>query len=68
MTLELDSLLGDLNNQLQRKKTKKDSRLGANDADSISESQKKFNEAQAKHELLQNDMMNALDGISSLGK
>lgn len=28
LTSELDSLLGDLNNQLQRKKTKKDARLG----------------------------------------
>lgn len=30
LTSELDSLLGDLNNQLQRGKTKRDARLGVN--------------------------------------
>ncbi|KAF9114350.1 hypothetical protein BGX27_011091 [Mortierella sp. AM989] len=68
LTSELDSLLGDLNNQLQRKKTKKDARFGASDISTISESERKFNEAQTKHEALQQDMMNALDGISGLGK
>ncbi|KAG0371421.1 hypothetical protein BGX24_001724 [Mortierella sp. AD032] len=66
LTLELDSLLGDLNTQLQRKKTKRDVR-SSTDPTSISESEKKLNEAQAKHESLQQDMISALDGISSLG-
>ncbi|KAF9097989.1 hypothetical protein BGX29_007157 [Mortierella sp. GBA35] len=65
LTSELDSLLGDLNSQLQRKKTKRDVR--STDPSGVSESEKKLNEAQAKHESLQQDMMNALDGISSLG-
>ncbi|KAG0290669.1 hypothetical protein BGZ96_005882 [Linnemannia gamsii] len=65
LTSELDSLLGDLNTQLQRKKTKRDVR--STDPMGISESEKKLNEAQAKHESLQQDMMSALDGISSLG-
>ncbi|KAF9208360.1 hypothetical protein BGZ49_009052 [Haplosporangium sp. Z 27] len=66
LTSELDSLLGDLNSQLQRKKTKRETKLGANGVNIISESEKKLNEAQAKHESLQQDMMNALDGISGL--
>ncbi|KAG0275356.1 hypothetical protein BGZ95_008877 [Linnemannia exigua] len=65
LTSELDSLLGDLNTQLQRKKTKRDVR--STDPVSMSESEKKLNEAQAKHESLQQDMISALDGISSLG-
>ncbi|KAF9543045.1 hypothetical protein EC957_001329 [Mortierella hygrophila] len=65
LTSELDSLLGDLNTQLQRKKTKRDVR--STDPIGVSESEKKLNEAQAKHESLQQDMMSALDGISSLG-
>ncbi|KAG0312994.1 hypothetical protein BGZ97_010620 [Linnemannia gamsii] len=65
LTSELDSLLGDLNTQLQRKKTKRDVR--SIDPTSVSESDKRLNEAQAKHESLQQDMMSALDGISSLG-
>ncbi|KAG0312154.1 hypothetical protein BGZ99_009665 [Dissophora globulifera] len=68
LTSELDSLLGDLNSQLQRKKTKRDARTGAADPDPASEAEKRLNEAQARHESLQNDMMSALDGISSLGK
>ncbi|KAF9360760.1 hypothetical protein BGX26_007886 [Mortierella sp. AD094] len=68
LTSELDSLLGDLNSQLHRKKTKRDARLGASGIDTISESEKRLNEAQAKHESLQQDMMSALDGISGLGK
>ncbi|KAF9185514.1 hypothetical protein BGZ51_002636 [Haplosporangium sp. Z 767] len=68
LTSELDSLLGDLNSQLQRKTTKKDSRTKTNDPNALSESEKKLNEEQAKHESLQQDMRNALDGISSLGK
>ncbi|KAG0039377.1 hypothetical protein BGZ82_008477 [Podila clonocystis] len=67
LTSELDSLLGDLNNQLQRKKTKKDARLGANNS-SVSAAEHALDEAQAKHEALQSDMMEALDGISALGK
>ncbi|KAI1316462.1 hypothetical protein EDD11_009952 [Mortierella claussenii] len=67
LTSELDSLLGDLNSQLQRKKTKKDARSGLNASCGISESEEKLNAAQAKHESLQQDMMNALDGISALG-
>ncbi|KAG0098668.1 hypothetical protein BGZ93_010805 [Podila epicladia] len=67
LTSELDSLLGDLNNQLQRKKTKKDARLGVNNA-GVSAVEQALNEAQAKHEALQSDMMDALDGISALGK
>ncbi|KAG0331226.1 hypothetical protein BG004_001768 [Podila humilis] len=65
LTSELDSLLGDLNSQLQRKKTKKDSRLGANDS-GVSAAEQALNEAQAKHEALQHDMMNALDAIALL--
>ncbi|KAF9933165.1 hypothetical protein FBU30_006331 [Linnemannia zychae] len=65
LTSELDSLLGDLNSQLQRKKTKRDIRT--TDPLGLSESEKKLNEAQAKHESLQQDMMSALNGISSLG-
>ncbi|KAF9023377.1 hypothetical protein BGZ52_012902 [Haplosporangium bisporale] len=65
LTSELDSLLGDLNSQLQRKKTKKDAR-GANNSGMYAAEQA-LDEAQAKHEALQNDMMDALDGISTLG-
>ncbi|KAF8937729.1 hypothetical protein BGZ58_002273 [Dissophora ornata] len=68
LTSELDSLLGDLNSQLQRKKTKRDARLDSISSNGVSESEKRLNEAQAKHESLQDDMMSALDGISSLGK
>ncbi|KAF9335101.1 Oxidoreductase [Podila minutissima] len=67
LTNELDSLLGDLNNQLQRKKTKKDARLSTNNS-GVSAAEQALNEAQAKHEALQGDMMDALDGISALGK
>ncbi|KAF9954141.1 hypothetical protein BGZ65_004216 [Modicella reniformis] len=68
LTTELDSLLGDLNSQLQRKKTKRDARPGANTSNTVSESERKLNEAQAKHESLQSEMMSALNGISELGK
>ncbi|KAF9574347.1 hypothetical protein EC968_006681 [Mortierella alpina] len=64
LTSELDSLLGDLNSQLQRKKTKRD----LNNPRAISDSERKLNEAQEKHDSLQQDMKSALDGISSLGK
>ncbi|KAF9957889.1 hypothetical protein BGZ72_001235 [Mortierella alpina] len=64
LTSELDSLLGDLNSQLQRKKTKRD----LNNPSAVSDSERKLNEAQEKHESLQQDMKSALDGISSLGK
>ncbi|KAF9985241.1 hypothetical protein BGZ75_003224 [Mortierella antarctica] len=64
LTSELDSLLGDLNSQLQRKKTKRD----LNNPSAVPDSERKLNEAQEKHESLQQDMERALDGISSLGK
>ncbi|CAO3575159.1 unnamed protein product [Mortierella alpina] len=64
LTSELDSLLGDLNSQLQRKKTKRD----LSHPSAVSDSERKLNEAQEKHESLQQDMKSALDGISSLGK
>ncbi|KAG0231845.1 hypothetical protein BGW42_008594 [Actinomortierella wolfii] len=66
LTSELDSLLGDLNSQLQKKKTKRDARLEA--ANALSKKDAALDEAQAKHEQLQNDMLSALDGISALGK
>ncbi|KAF9978913.1 hypothetical protein BGZ73_008418 [Actinomortierella ambigua] len=65
LTSELDSLLGDLNSQLQKKKTKRDARLEA--IGSLSKKESSLDEAQAKHEKLQSDMMSALDGISALG-
>ncbi|ORZ12491.1 hypothetical protein BCR41DRAFT_100699 [Lobosporangium transversale] len=68
LTSELDALLDDLNTQLQRKKTKRDTRLEDINSSGISESEKRLNEAQEKHESLQQDMMSALDGISALGK
>ncbi|KAF9911741.1 hypothetical protein EC991_002469 [Linnemannia zychae] len=64
LTSELDSLLGDLNTQLQRKKTRD---VRSTEPTGISDSEKRLNEAQAKHESLQQDMRSALDGISSLG-
>ncbi|KAG0043179.1 hypothetical protein BGZ83_011751 [Gryganskiella cystojenkinii] len=67
LTSELDSLLGDLNSQLTKKKTKRDAR-SVGTTDGISAAEKALNEAQAKHESLQSDMMSALDGISALGK
>ncbi|KAF9158795.1 hypothetical protein DFQ27_001583 [Actinomortierella ambigua] len=66
LTSELDSLLGDLNSQLQKKKTKRDARLEA--MSSLSKKDAALDEAQAKHDRLQSDMMSALDGISALGK
>ncbi|KAG0206937.1 hypothetical protein BGX28_001740 [Mortierella sp. GBA30] len=64
LTTELDSLLGDLNSQLQRKKTKSD----VDKPNVISDSERRLNEAQEKHESMQQDMMSALEGISALGK
>ncbi|KAI7818064.1 hypothetical protein BC939DRAFT_480626 [Gamsiella multidivaricata] len=66
LTSELDSLLGDLNSTLQRKKTKRDARLETGGSGAMSEAEIKLNEAQKKHESLQNDMISALDGISTL--